>query len=349
MKKPKLKSCVFFFIEKDANNKQNINDKKRKSYNNLLVENDFWITNELTNLKKIYTIVNYSMYFYVPERTIETKLVEYDETQLDLESGIPISKNDGTILFKFINTQLIYFETYLKTTRKQLVFRLITAFETILSSLLLLRDQHIVHNYVRMETLLYDEVKHNLLLSNFRFSLNMSHISDKGFIDYFKEFFSVFDPTYEEWPLEIHLVSYMITNKINSLSTYNIEYVINEVIKHSILNKFGKQLLNEFVSSSLKYFQKYVNRTLNKFIIDITKYAYTWDTFALSFLYLKLLINFRSMCANKENKFIILFMKLLVNNIHLNPEKRLSSNIILNSFRDFIGSLDMQTYFELIH
>ena len=48
-------------------------------------------------------------------------------------------------------------------------------------------------------------------------------------------------------------------------------------------------------------------------------------------------------------KFIILFMKLLVGNIHLNPFKRLSISSTTNKFDSILDSLEPKDYKEIIH
>lgn len=341
--KKKLNNCVFFYPKENTTN----NYKKKNNYRNLLVENSFWIRNELTNIYLIYNLPNYSSYFFIPEKTTNIHYVEYDEDHYSLDSGKYFNYDSHNILFKFKNTQLIYFETYLKTNIKQMIFRLITGFDTILSSLEIISNLHLVHNNINMETILYDEISNRLIITNFRFSINMDYDINKR-NEYLKHFFNEFNPSNNELPIEFHLISYMITNKLVSLSAYNIEYVINEVLKHSILHKFGKSIIDNFVSSFNKYFQKYINKSLDDLIIDITKYSYTWDTYALSFLYLNILIDLRNGCVFKENKFIILFMKLLVNNLQLTPEKRYSSRILLNHFCEMIDQIDKQTYLELI-
>jgi hypothetical protein len=51
----------------------------------------------------------------------------------------------------------------------------------------------------------------------------------------------------------------------------------------------------------------------------------------------------------KQNKFIILFMKLLVSNINLNPLKRLSFDETTNKFETIIDSLEPSELQEIIH
>jgi hypothetical protein len=64
-------------------------------------------------------------------------------------------------------------------------------------------------------------------------------------------------------------------------------------------------------------------------------------------MFLKIII-YLHRCLNKQNKFIIIFMKLLVGNISLNPLKRLSIVETTNKFESLLDSLDYKDYQELI-
>ena len=76
--------------------------------------------------------------------------------------------------------------------------------------------------------------------------------------------------------------------------------------------------------------EKYRNGTEE--IMDIIhKYWRTWDNYALSTMYLQILFYLNVSFKNKkpvgsfiENSFIIHFSKLLLNNIHPDPSRRLS-------------------------
>jgi hypothetical protein len=77
------------------------------------------------------------------------------------------------------------------------------------------------------------------------------------------------------------------------------------------------------------------------------KYSNTWDNYALSIMYLRILIGLHK-TIKKDNKFILFFMKLLVVNIHLNPLKRFSIQETHNKFENIIDGLDSKVYKELL-
>ena len=74
------------------------------------------------------------------------------------------------------------------------------------------------------------------------------------------------------------------------------------------------------------------------------KFSYTWDNYTLSMVYLKILIGIHRI-VKITNKFIICFMKLLVDNICLDPSKRSLPNIFL--FEEILQRLDLKDFKEL--
>jgi hypothetical protein len=214
-----------------------------------------------------------------------------------------------------------------------------------LNSINLLVRHHIFHNHINFDSIVVDKSDH-ILLSNFSFSIDYSHTDIQQYI---KHFIVAYDPSYLEWPIEFHILSYLLTNKLNSLSSYNIESIITEYINHNnILNTFGSALVSSYKDESLKYFKKYINQTYDYILTDMLQYAHTWDNYALSILYLRILIGIHRSIGIK-NKFIILFMKLLVQNIHLNPCKRISIEMTIQKFDILIDSLEPKDYKEVIN
>jgi hypothetical protein len=186
----------------------------------------------------------------------------------------------------------------------------------------------------------------NPLLTNFAYSISISKAMKTN--DYVNCFFIVYDPSYLEWPIEIHILCYLLTNKLESLSILNIETVINDFIKHhDIFNCFGNGFVSSLKEEAIQYFTKYVNQNYSFILTDILQHFTTWDQYALSIMYLRILIHMYRSIKNK-NKFIILFMKLLVNNISLNPLKRYSIDFTIDKFDQFINSLEPNDYKELL-
>ena len=333
-----IKGCVYYFF-KDCEL-----TKKRSIHK--IVNVDFFVNNELINTKKIYEINNYKKYYYICENSYELKLTELNENTNYVGTGKVVGI-DGSTLLKFADIEIIYFKPYLKalSSPKKYIFTLIDIYRNLLVSINLLVDKNIINNNINFDSIIVDKYM-NPLMSNFSFSID---ISKSDIQEYIKHFFIEYDPTYIEWPMEIHILSFLLTNKLHSLSNNNIECIVNDVINHNILlSNFGETIIKNYKNEAVKYFNKYVNKSYDVIITDILQYSHTWDNYALSIMFLRILIGIHKTIEIK-NKFIILFMKLLVTNIHSNPSKRLSINDTTNKFEYIIEGLDPIDYKDIIN
>jgi len=326
-------SCVYYYLKDN-------NKPKKKKIINKIVTLDFFVKNELTNIEKIKTINDYKKYYYFCENSSELSVTEIDENQNYFNT-----REENEILLKFVDKELIYLKNYLKSSLnrpKIYILKLINTFQQLLKSINMLLEKGIVHNFINLETIVFGQ--NDLpMLTNFAYSLDVSRQLD------LKPFFLEYDPSYLEWPLEFHILSFFITNKLNSLSSSNIENIINTIVdNHSILKTFGTNFVQNYKDESIEYFKKYVNLSYDEILKDILQFYKTWDNYALSILYLRLLIDLHRKMIVKKNKFIILFMKLLVCNIHLNPLRRLTIDTTLIRFESILDSLEIKDYKEVI-
>ena len=336
-----FETCVFYFF-----NEHEIQIKKQKIHK--IVTLNLFIQNELTNHKKIFNVNNRKNHFYICENASELKITEIQDDDIAIEETI-LTK-DNTILFEFEKRELIYLKNYLKNLLEEgnytkYILTIIQFYKHLLNSLQLLVDCHIFHNHINFDSIVIDKYEYPLL-SNFSFSINYLH---PNIDEYIKHFIIAYEPSYIEWPIELHILSYLLTNKLNSLSSYNIENIINDVVKNNtILNSFGDVVVSSYKTEALEYFNKYVNQAYHFILTDVLQYVTTWDNYSLSILFLRILIGIHRTIGIK-NKFIILFMKLLVGNIHLNPLKRLSIHITMERFNALLNSLGPKDYKDVIN
>lgn len=332
-----LETCVFYFFKE-----YELKIKKQKIHK--IVQNDFFIQNEVTNHQKLIKLNNTKIHFYLCENISELKITHIDE---DRHIHSKYTTNDDTILLQFQDRQLIYFKNYLKNLSHPIkyILTLINSYKHLLNSIHLLVNNQIFHNHINFDSIVVDNADY-FLLSNFNFSIDYSRTDIDNYI---KHFIIAYEPSYIEWPIELHILSYLLTNKLNSLSIYNIESIITEYINHNnILNTFGPSVVSSYKEEANKYFKKYVNQTYEYILSDILQYVPTWDNYALSILFLRILVSIHRTIEFK-NKFIILFMKLLVTNINLNPLKRLNIDTTINRFNILLDSLEPKDYKQIIN
>jgi hypothetical protein len=113
-----------------------------------------------------------------------------------------------------------------------------------------------------------------------------------------------------------------------------------------VLNAFSKEK-DQIIDDGLKYFSRYTNKTFITNVEDMLKYYWTLDNYALSICYLEILIGIHR-TVKTNNKFIIYFMKLLVNCISLDPSKRFTPEHSLKSFDTMLKQIELSDYNQLI-
>jgi len=333
--------CVYYFFNGDVYSKI----KKNKPIHKI-TEIDFYIKNELTNIKLLEGIKNHKNYYYFCENSTSLKIRETEDEIKHIRLGREI-KSTETVLLKFEDRELIYLKNYLKalSPSTKYIFTIIDFYKRLLNSIYFLASKQIVHNNINFDSVVIDN-KEQPLLTNFSFSINISRTLSEQYIQHF---FIEHDASYIEWPLEIHILSYLLTNKLSSLSNYNIEKIIQNVIEnHTILKTFGETVVSSYKKDAIEYFKKYVNKSYDYILTDVLQFYNTWDNYSLSIMFLRILIGIHKTIQIK-NKFIILFMKLLVCNINLNPLKRHSIEITTNKFESLLESLEPKDYKDIIN
>jgi hypothetical protein len=336
--------CVYYCL--NNKNKNNNNKKGKKIYQKIckLIKLNFFILNEIENINIIKNILNYNKFYYIYESIENTNisLLVDDAEYLNYSKNI---YNDNSILVKLNQRNVMYLDSYLGSLScsKKYIITLIEFYRYLLNSIHLLVSNGIIHNNINFFSIVVDSFELPIV-SNFSCSINMNKTD---FSEYVKHLGHLKNDNLG-LPVEFHILFFIQTNKLESLSKNNIETIINELIEQNyIINSFGKSFAKDFKREGIEYFNKYVNMTYDTIICDILRFYKTWDNYSLSICYLKLLIGVYKKIQIK-NKFVVLFMKLLVNNISYNPEKRLLIEETTNKFEDMMNNIELTEFKSLI-
>ena len=338
---------VFFFFDDDSDVSIGTKDPlvRRFVSMDLLGLNEIHITNKI----KHQIPDTWSKHFYLFE-DVETMKIGALDTGIQNLHAFRELKDDGTSLVWYKNRHLVYMDGYLRSlscSRKYILF--VTDFyRRLLLNIDLLVGCQIVHNNIGFKSLVVDF--ETPILTNFRFGLDLKTNSRSNI----KQFFIQYAPDRLQWALEIHLLCYLQTNKLDSLSFSNIELVVKSVVtQNTFLKTFGQKIVTKYIDEGIDYFSKYVNKNTDWIVDDVLRYANTWDNYALSVAYLKIIIDLYSNISNKnskanKSKFLIQFMQLLVTNIHSNPLKRLLVKDTTNKFAKLMDECDMNDLYLLV-
>ena len=338
----------FFSEDKEPLLKSN---KKKQIHN--IVKKTLLVTNEVEKTQRVKRILYWERHFYLFNTVENIRVAELAEDSREIwaaayaaNTSAKSDSNTVELLLSYDSRKLIYLDSYLKALScfTKYITKLIEFYKSILKSAQLLATNGLSHNNINLDTILVNE-HDNILLTKFGFALDTTRekgietINLASLVNYYTPEMDIF------LPIEFHLLRYQLNNNLSCLSCYNIETVIKQfVANHSILKHFDSQTM---LQDGVSYFMKYNNKSLvdNTFLDhNLLK---TWDNYAISIVFLRILIGLHK-SVKVNNKFIILFMKLLLGNINLDPSKRISLDNTTSQFEVLLNSLDIYDFTQLL-
>ena len=329
-------NCVYFFLEDTPipDFKSGLRTKS-KTKSRYVKTTEFLSQNEIAILRRLKMLPNCDKYFHVFD-TIETVKIGDLSTLSDTQS-VHFLKDDHNMLLRYKDEELLYLDGFfssLSCSRKY-IFLLLDFYRRLLDSIHLLVSNNIIHNNIGFKSMVVNSFEFPIL-TNFRYSFDMSK---SGKIDFCKRVYTQYIPGYIYWPPEIHLLCYIVTNKLSSLSQTNVETVIRDLKKTNNLTNGVDELIS--------YFSKYVNQDFNYIITDMLRFSGTWDQYALGQCYLTLIQGLQKNIKT-SNKFVVMFLELLQETVHMVPSMRSTVSNTLAKFQQMIDDADIADFLKLI-
>lgn len=227
---------------------------------------------------------------------------------------------------------------------------LVNSYNHLLSTLDIMVNLKIVHYDLKGNNIMFDSSNQLPLILDFGLSIKMDEIK----IENLTKHFYTYAPEYSPWALELHYINFLLkvnpnpTNK--DLEEMARRFVNSDTNPVSIV--FSREFIGKFEKSCLNQLKKY-NRipTLEKKLKTLYKYYDTWDNYALSVIYITI-FHFIYPSFNKNN-FIEIMVKILLQNIHPDPEKRLKVKETVNMFNekllDFVNNVENYIFIKNIN
>ena len=334
-------NCVYFFLADDPipDFKSGLRTKS-KTKSRYVKTTEFLSQNEIGILKRLKMLPNCEKYFHVFD-TIETVKIGDLSTLNDTQS-VHFLKNDHNMLLRYKDQELLYLDGFLSSLScsRKYIFLLLDFYRRLLIIIHLLVSNNIIHNNIGFKSMVVNSFEFPIL-TNFRYSLD---ITKSGKIDFCKRVYTQYIPDYIYWPPEIHLLCYIVTNKLSSLSQTNVETVIRDIEKRDI--KKANNLTNG-VDKMVSYFSKYVNQDFNYIITDMLRFSGTWDQYALGQCYLTLIQGLQKNIKT-SNKFVVMFLELLQETLHIVPSMRPTVSNTLAKFQQIIDDTETADFLKLL-
>lgn len=310
-----------------------ISTKNHKNIS-ILVSLDFFMRNEIHAQKIIKTIINHDNFFCIFD-IIE--YITYNELNNDdyfLESSTIINPNTDLALLTYRDKSIYTLYEYLSVITNPIhKYRLIIdSYQYLLSSIKILLQHNLVHNNINANTICiynFDDIKPILL----KFNKSIHIVSKNHSVDFIKPYLLDYNASNIYLPIEFHIISFLLTNTLDSLSNINIETIVNNIYKENNMlflldEKDYGNIVQDYRNEAINYLNKYINKNIEYIVTDIFNYYQTWDNYNLSIFFLENILPFRN------DSFYNSFIKILICNIHPNPNKRLTINITIDKFKN---------------
>ncbi len=341
--------CVFY-PEVNCKGK----DTNNKNFLSKIVERDYSAENEI-NIGKILTT---KLKTWVENPLQNHFAPVLSSCDVDISKFTMDEKEKCTLFEKkaysdFILMKIRYIDSKLldsfitDNSNSSLIMLLFTSsYSHLLKSLQLLKKIKICHFDIKSQNIVYDADKSLPIIIDFGLSINFEKLNRK---ELYNNFY-MYVPMYYLWPIEVHLVCYIlhVNSEIDEggMRTLAKMYTQNNIVLKVFSPSFQKKYEEECYYELSKYIGKDSDAVINR----ILKYWPTWDNYALSLLYIKLIYYLiRNDSGNIiKNEFVSFFIELCLQNIHPNPKKRLSIGDTLKSFNLFLYNeqVDKESVFE---
>ena len=337
-----------------------------------LQRNDESAENEIQMGARITAIPNYQLYFLpvvascpVRLNKIKPKLLTAcsNITPRDIEADMArdnksSSNNDdsggGYILMEVpyvLNKSFYTILIDMYASKKHVIIGIIENYTYLLEALETLLAANIVHFDIKSDNILYNQQTHLPLILDFGLSM---YIPDLQQADTLAIYFYNYTPDYYIWPLEVHVINYLLYEVEGQgeggLGEADVKKIAAAYVQHNKgLTNFSAQFHKDYLAACETYLRTYVGKNKKKTIDVLLSFYSSWDNYSLSILYLKTLSLMFPQGFHK-NSLILYFSQMLLYNIHPDPAKRYSWADTKQRFKDiFFLEENVDNYVDFIN
>lgn len=192
-----------------------------------------------------------------------------------------------------------------------LFVRMFRCFYQLCEKVSILIQHRIVHHDLHFGNILYGTETANLYVIDFGLSIIVDKLNTS---EYLKYIFSRYMPDWNWYPVDIHLICYLIQH--GELSEYVIMNTIDTYLKdHRVFSLF-KEYRKEYKRILMDYFLPWARRSREECLDHLLRFWNTWDYFDIGLRFL--------MMYSQNNIDYPKYLNTLFHMVHPNPEKRLN-------------------------
>jgi serine/threonine protein kinase len=361
--------CVYYPGIRCANKKddENVGDDMGK-YVSKLQRANFNSINEANIGLRVKQNSLYKYFFLPVVSECPVKMASFSKTNEDLVSKCEVIKDidKAYTLMKipYANNKPIIEEIFDDVrNKKHVVVSMLESYTHLLKGVQIMIDMDVVHFDLKSDNVLYDSDMNHANIIDFGLSIPIDKLpnknyDDKKYYELMKEYFYLYAPEYYVWPIEVHVINYLLHELEEGEDVSGIAERIAEeyVATNKGLQMFSKSFVDDFreacnrrVLDALDVARSDSLATRKRGIIDgLIKSYDTWDNYAISIIYLRY-VHLLFASGFPENQFYIQFSQLLLRNIHPDPTMRFSiADTRQRLYELFYLNEDADTYIKMI-
>ncbi len=191
--------------------------------------------------------------------------------------------------------------------------QLLRFFFDLLQKTTLLREAGIVHNDLHMGNVLYTS-KGNLFVIDFGLSIKADLLKADN-QTYLREIFHSYTPNWKWWPLEYHLITYVLN--VGTMTEASLKSTLDEYLKsmHLIFKSvYGLGFIDTYHSIAFEVFRPWIEKPKNEQLTFLLSFWHTWDSY-------KIANHFVHMYQEQDME-IPIWKNHLLRMLHADPSKR---------------------------
>lgn len=307
-----------------------------------LQRKDWAAKNEIEIGKLVKKIKNYSAFFLPITSSCDIKVSSVDDKLVKDCKVITKRPDADFVLMKMDYLENLPFTDFLKSrgeTNAHLLLKIVESFKNLASSLGKLADIDVVHHDLKLDNILIGSRDGLPIIIDFGISLNMKNISETD--SRLNDFFYVHAPDYYPWSLDIHIINYIVQvrsdGEYGPVNFEELKEIADDYCKGNLaLDLFSDNFKKAYNKKCYSYINSLVGKRNNEILRILLNNYKTWDIYALSIIYLRLL---GYIFNNKypKTKFLAEFIQLSLINISPNPNERMSCQDAIKYVDDLIS------------
>ena len=321
--------------------------KSKKTVSKLVIKDkssnkEIYTGKKLNKLLKKYNVIKSIFLPIISHKNIKVSTIK--DKDIDKCTMIERKKFSKFVLLNMPFIDGVEFMDYIKqeiNRSSKVINVFFQSYLFLLKSLHFLIQSKTVHFDLKGNNILYNKLEKLPTIIDFGLSINMEKILDGNgrlkisLIELQNEFVT-FGPDYFIWSLEVHYLCYLLYVDLYPNNNNLMEIVNSFVENHIPLRRnYSSDFLNKYKKLCYEQLIKYNSIELMDRITLILNYWKTWDNYSLSCMYL-LIMSYINLDGNASNDFMIFISKILITNMHPNPENRLSIIETMTKFKELL-------------